>query len=178
MFRRISVLMLAALAMGCGSKTSGDNGGNALDATGLDPTSSNVTYAKDWTDLQIDANFAHTSMDNAGHFTSSRNACGKRADGVISLADWNQIAGALNTAVSKPPLASEQCVDITQDFNTFKMDGTAAVTLANGTKRQILEVKGSQTIGDPQAATALVTLVNQIVVAADKQDCPNGWGSG
>jgi hypothetical protein len=191
-----------------------------MPTTGSTPAASTLVYADGWSDLTIIANQAKTEVSPGGHFSTSRNACGKEAYGAIDLAEWNAIAQGANAAVAAHPLAEETCFPLPDSVT--KMDGTAELTLfqhngatpaaapttgapngtapasvlalseassampsptpsATPTKITIFTIRGSDactTIADPAVARALLSAIDTLVVNADKEGCPNGWGSG
>jgi hypothetical protein len=179
----LGALALFSMIIGCGSP---ENKNNALhkqndtppDAEELSPTSSNVVYADHWSDITITANYAKTVVDVGAHFITSRNACGKDAYGAIELELWNTISKNANLATSTPPRQEDLCIDPPTD--TYKyMDGTVEIKI-DDKKETLYEFKGGQIcsrIQDPEINKKLIDSINQIIQLADKEDCPNGWGS-
>jgi len=160
----------------------------------LSPTSPKVVYALGWASIEINANYAKTIVSIGSHFTTNRNACGKDAYGAIELDTWNSLAKNANLALQQPPREDTYCVDPPTD--TYKyMDGTVEIKTISqdsgssgndvnnehGLKsRALFEVKDGQicsTIADKAVSDALLAAINKIIVIADKEDCPNGWGS-
>lgn len=138
-----------------------------------DPT---ISYAEGWNSLLITANFAKTSADTAGHYSTSRNACGKDADGAMDIAAWNRFAKAMNAALAARALTEPRCSALQA---VSKFDGTAEAQLPNG-KRLLLEVRGMDlcsTVDDAELTRELFEAVSSVVDLADKEECPNGWGS-
>jgi hypothetical protein len=139
--------------------------------------SSTAIYAEGWNTVVIVANYAKTKVDRIGHWMTSRNACGKEADGALDLAFWNQLAHAINKGIALEPMSAPRCTPL--PANT-KMDGTADVFMDHGV-RTLVEVKDSEictTIKDEKTANDLIEAISHIVEIADKEDCPGGWGSG
>lgn len=139
-----------------------------------------------WTQLIMFANSAKTTIDTMAHFNTNRNACGKDAYGVIRPSDlWNKLIKYTNLAIKNPPRTEEYCTSTHQELDSngyYKkyMDGSVQAVVDGGTKRTLFEQKGSDictTIDDPLVSNTLFTILNQIVLIADKEDCPNGWGS-
>jgi hypothetical protein len=155
-----------------------------------------LIYAKGWTQVTINANYAKTLIDNTGHFSTDRNACGEAANGVIDLDQWNTLAGAINGALaalqvpttSTAPGASSHASngssastssDTPQDCPTqpdgAKMDGTMDVVLDDGTQKSIFENLGPgqvcSSIVDNQLTQNLYNAINLVVVQADQTDC-------
>lgn len=160
---------------GSGSDNNNNNGNND---NGLPATSPNVTYATGWSTVTINANYAKTTVNSTAHFSTTRNACGKDAYNVIALDEWNNFSKNVNLAIQQPSLQEEYCVPAPTD--TYKyMDGTTKILTDHG-ERILYEVRDYQicsTIQDHQISDALLSVVNQIILDADKTDCPNGWGS-
>jgi hypothetical protein len=149
-----------------------------------DPEPVPIAIAKGWTDVTIIANSAKTRIGTGAHFTTSRNACGHEAYGGIKLEDWNKMTNSLNIAIQKEPLHEDYCVSIPDPTPEGRMppymDGTVDVKTSEGTLRNIFQLKGDQICGnipDARASDDLLSAVTQIIAAADKEDCPNGWGS-
>lgn len=173
---RFLFFFLGALAVfpGCQS------GSNLTDA-GSTPVAQNspapsAVIADGWTSLQIQANYAKTTVDSFAHWVTNRNACGKDADGALELDLWNRLVTAVNHAVAHPSLAEARCQ--ANDAQS-KMDGTAEVTLTEG-KRILIETRDSSEIctyvNDEAQSKQLIDAINEIVLIADKEDCPFGWG--
>ena len=143
----------------------------------LTPVSKNIIYAIGWSDLLINANYAKTTVTVAAHFSTTRNACGKEAYGPIEMDAWNDLATHMNAAIKAGPSRNEYCVAAPLDGKY--MDGTVEVKV-NGATRTLYEFKDWQicsTIEDHKTSDALLALLNQLIILADKEDCPNGWGS-
>ena len=133
-----------------------------------------------WQKTSTIANWAKTSVDNTGHFVTSRNACGRPADGALALEKWNSLVMAVNTALTLTPLSESKCVDIPRQS---KMDGLAEAQVGDRDtdKRQLIDARGYQLcskIPDPQLVISIFKGMSAVVEAADKEECPNGWGSG
>jgi hypothetical protein len=141
------------------------------------PPSTTAIYAEGWNSMVITANYAKTKVDRIGHWTTTRNACGKDADGALELNFWNQLANAINKGIAVEPMSQSRCIPM--PANT-KMDGVADVFLEQGV-RTLLEVRGDEictTIKDEKVAADLIEVISHVVDTADKEDCPGGWGSG
>ncbi len=148
----------------------------------LTPYSPAVVYADGWRDAVIMANFAKTTVDVGAHFATSRNACGKDAFGAIDLATWNQFSKSLNSALKMPARTEDQYYCVSPPMDTSKwLDGTLEVNLPPPQKSRILyELRDGQicsSIQDKAVSDVLLEVVQKIIVAADREDCPNGWGS-
>lgn len=168
-----TLLFATAFCVACGS------GGQ--DAASADPQGGSLTQPAGWYKIALQANSAKTLMDNAGHFTTDRNACGRSAAGALSLDTWNRLAQSVNRAAAelvKPSALREPgCVTIE---NPGKMDGTAELFL-DGSKKILLQMRGYDactSIPDPALAREVYKAIELLVLAADKEDCPYGWGSG
>lgn len=149
-------------------------------ASGTTPIAPGAEVAVGWQKISTIANWARTSLDTTGHFMTGRNACGRPADGVLSLDKWNQLVTAVNTALTLQPLAENKCVDMPRQS---KMDGLAEVQIGarETDKRALIDARGYQlcsTIPDPQLVMNIFEGMTAVVEAADKEECPNGWGSG
>ncbi|MEO5969492.1 MAG: hypothetical protein ABIQ95_06160 [Bdellovibrionia bacterium] len=187
---RIFAILTLILITGCSSKPDDRQSNTAnipappTEPTHLDPEPVPVAQAIGWTEVLIVANSAKTRVGTGAHFTTSRNACGKEAYGGIGLEAWNKLANALNKAIEKEPLREEYCVSTPDPTPEGKMppymDGTVEVKTATGTVRNIFQLRGDQicgTIPDARASDDLLSAVSKIIAEADKEDCPNGWGS-
>ncbi|OFZ53793.1 MAG: hypothetical protein A2428_02655 [Bdellovibrionales bacterium RIFOXYC1_FULL_54_43] len=180
----LPILISFAILPACDSAPL-ETGSEAPTATDLDtgeePATVPMAFANGWTEITMIANYAKTVMDSVGHFTTSRNACGKEDAGAIDLGLWNSLAAASNQAVVVEllPSSGEYCLPHPEGL-VKRMDGTAEVTLANGSKRTLFETRGYEactTISDRQVATELLNSLNKMVSVADLEGCPNGWGS-
>jgi len=171
-FRWAATASLLLVMTGCGGGA--DNAEELL----LDPVSPNITYADQWLEITMMANSAKTTISTVAHFSTTRNKCGKDAYGAINdLAFWNEFTKNMNIAVKAPPIADEYCVDSPSQWP--RMDGTVDAKTEAG-KRSLFWVKGGQvcsTIRDPGTAAKLLAAYHKIVLLADAEDCPNGWGS-
>ncbi len=144
----------------------------------LTPISPNVVYSTGWGEMTVNANYAKTTITLGAHFATNRNACGKDAYGSIDLELWNALAKNTNLAIQGGTRTEMNCVDPPTETYKF-MDGTVEVKLAQGT-RTLYELKNGQicsSIQDKVVSDALLRAINQLIVVADKEDCPNGWGS-
>lgn len=144
------------------------------------------SVAEGWSQLTMVANYAKTTLDTMAHFNTSRNACGKDAYGAVQSSElWNKMVQNINAAVQSPPRSEAYCAPANQELDAngyYKktMDGTVEAKLADGSKRQLFEQRGSDictTIQDPTLSATLLRNLNELVLLADKEDCPNGWGS-
>jgi hypothetical protein len=125
------------------------------------------------------ANQAKTDVDSSAHFDTSRNACGREADGALAAQLWNQLANDVNLILLVPPLPDRtpNCMDI-PDGN--RMDGTVDV-YNDKVKREVFFYRAGDsqvcsTIQNTQLAMDMLNALTQLVTLADKEDCPNGWG--
>jgi hypothetical protein len=153
--------------------------GDGTQPTDGEPTHSDqVVYAEGWSEALIQANYAKTVIDTTGHFSTTRNACGKDAFGVLSVEDWNLFAKSLNE-ISKEGLSSnEYCVPAPEDVSRF-MDGEVELKLDQG-KKTLYQYKSYEicsNIQNHQVSDQLLQVINKIIAHADQEDCPNGWGS-
>lgn len=150
-----------------------------IQETGLPAVSPDVVYAKDWSELVIQANFAKTTLTPGAHFLTTRNACGREVYGTVDLETWNGVAKYSNLAIQDPPSQTDYCVKAPMDSNEKYMDGIVEIQLAHE-KRTLLELKNDEicsTIADHKVADELLKYINKVIMAADKEECPNGWGS-
>ncbi len=175
-----NALLLAALLLsGC---ESANNPGQPGQAPHEAPVADDLVYPEGWTQVLIQANSANTTLDNAGHFYTSRNACGAEAAGVYAVVDWNPYIRLINQVVATPALAQPLCGDY--EWNTLKFayngnGSTAVINTAQG-PRTLYEIRNYQlctTVSDVKLDKALFQQIEGSVNRADKEDCPNGWGS-
>lgn len=163
---------------GCNSESSQSVNPNQEQDGGLSPTSPELVYSSGWTEMVIRANSAKTTVDPGAHFATNRNACGKDAYGAIDLEDWNALAKYTNLAIEGESRPEDHCVDPPAEANKY-MDGTVEVKTPSGIK-VLFEVKDWQIctrIKDAQVSDTLLKTIEKIILQADKEDCPNGWGS-
>ena len=144
------------------------------------PSAVGAENAVGWQKISTIANWAKTSVDTTGHFITSRNACGRPADGALALEKWNSLVTSVNTALTLTPLSENKCVDMPRQS---KMDGLAEVQTGDreSDKRPLIDARGYQLcskIPDPQLVINIFEGMSAVVEAADKEECPNGWGSG
>lgn len=182
MTRTKMVFLLMLLCVGCGKQNSNPSlsGPSQVIETGEDltPYSEKDVYAQGWEGVVIDAYWAKTTVTPSAHFITNRNACGKDAYGAIDLETWNHFAANLNQIIAMNPSETETCVDPPTEAVKF-MNGTVEVNLENKRKKILFEFKDWQIchkIKDLKVATETLNLVNQLIITADKEDCPNGWG--
>lgn len=177
---RKSSLLAAGFALsialvGCGSDPAQEPGETPA-------PSSEMLWADGWTKLEIFANYARTSLDNAAHFNTDRNACYLPAFGAMKLDEWNAVTGDLNAFVQSTRLTEPKCTDLTPEQsrnNGFKFDGTADLVLTDGSKVMLFEYRNWSVcshIADPKLHARLLDRVNSVVMAADKEDCPRPRG--
>lgn len=136
-----------------------------------------ATLANGWTEVRMIANFADTRVNITGHFNTTRNACGKEEDGALDISLWNTLATDINAAIALTPLTDdgEYCVDAP---TTKGMDGSADLMLPGGVKRALFDNRGAQicsTIPDHHLSDEILAQLNQIVIIADQEACPNGY---
>lgn len=167
---------------GCQSElNSSDSNPDALnDPASNSPPPASAALADGWTQVLIQANYAKTKVDAFAHWNTNRNACGKDADGALELEVWNRLVTAVNHAVTHPLLAEPRCQPKDQNSeNASKMDGTAQVTHTQG-KFTLIEVRDTGEIcsfvKDEAYSKQLIQAITDIVLIADKEDCPFGWG--
>jgi hypothetical protein len=184
-----TLIAIAPWALGCSaqpdpSHSSSPNSatpGLPNDSNDLNPFSPNNVYPKGWNKVIITANSAKTTVSSAAHFTTTRNACGRDAYGAIDSESWNNLSKSLNVAVTTTllPEETQPCVD-TPDYYPY-MDGTVEVELNQANeKKTIYALKNGQictSIPDPETSKVLLEAIHNIIKTADKEECPNGWGS-
>lgn len=150
----------------------------------LTPYSNEVTYARKWSEIILHANFAKTIITLGAHLSTSRNACGRDAYGAIPLEEWNTLAQAANSAVDSP-LGPETCFEEAQelDQNGYikkHVDGSVQIKLENQQTLDLFYAQEGQIcthLKDRTLAQHLLHQLDQEVIRADREDCPNGWGS-
>jgi hypothetical protein len=150
----------------------------------LMPYSSQVVYAKNWSEIIIHANFAKTTITIGAHFSTTRNACGRDAYGAIPLQAWNKLAQSINQAVSTP-LGEEYCMPEAQELDSqgyYKkhVDGSVEIKLDDKKTLVLFLVRDGQIcthLKDHALAETLHQGLNNQVAQADREECPNGWGS-
>jgi hypothetical protein len=188
-------LILLLFSTGCGTQSKapmniqskGNNSTNQHsevppadpDSEGLPQTSDAVVDPSGWSEVIIDANSARTKLDFLGHFKTSRNACGKEAYGVMELEDWNALATQSNLAIQSGLSQSESCIDV-QDYTSKFMDGLVTYKLTSGETKTLFTYRDSQicsNLQDKEISAKLLQLIEKLILLADKQECPNGWGS-
>lgn len=175
-FRIASLIIVFFLASGC-SSNSGQSTADAITTPSSEASPIPAAIIADgWSQLLIQANWAKIRVDSFAHWTTSRNACGKDADGALNLPLWNRLVSALNHASVTAPLSEPRCHS---HDSQSKMDGTAELTLNQG-KRVLLEARDSgeicTTIRDEAESKKLLEAVQEIILIADQEDCPLGWG--
>jgi len=150
------------------------------DGSDLTPLSPNVIYAIEWNEVDITANSAITQVGIGAHFSTSRNACGREAYGPLKLEVWNNFATQLNAALKAGPRIVDFCVAIPDDDIYFQRTGlTVDVKTDHGVK-PLYELRDGQICSKIKSATisnALLKAIRDVIIAADKEECPNGWGS-
>lgn len=138
-----------------------------------------IVFATGWAAMVITANLAKTEVGVGAHFTTTRNACGKDAYGALSLEDWNNFATQANIAVQGLSQDPDYCVPLPEDDYLTRGGLSVDIKLPHET-RTLYEVRGDQicsSIQNHQASDALLKAISNVISAADKEDCPNGWGS-
>jgi hypothetical protein len=178
--KKILTFGLICFAFGCANKSptnTQETNSPALNSPPLNqantptlPPQPQTLFAEGWQNLIINANSAKTDVDAIAHFKTSRNACGRGADGVLELPEWNSVAQHLNSAVSLGPSQNPYCVPIPDTFPY--MDNSVEVVL-NREKRTLYEVRDGQicsTISDHNVSDALLGDIQKIILFADKQD--------
>ena len=147
-----------------------------------------IIMPEGWTEVTITANSARTRISTGAHFTTTRNACGHEAYGGIEFEEWNKFAKSLNAAVQKESYRNEYCVALPdptpEGMMPPYMDGTVDVKTTEGLTRTIYVLRRDQTgdqicstIKDAKTSDKMLSAIHKIIAAADKEDCPNGWGS-
>jgi hypothetical protein len=154
------------------------------DHSNLPPPPPEAVLATGWVEIVINANSARTTVTNVAHFSTTRNACGKDAYGVINLDVWNSLTKSLNDVSKVDPNApsalasgTNYCVPIPETYPY--MNDTVEVKSEQG-KKLLYENKDGQicsAVADPQVSNALLADIQKIILLADKEECPNGWGS-
>ncbi len=151
-----------------------------------EPTDPPDTAAEGWSQVILLANYAKTTLGTMAHFNTSRNACGKDAYGAIQSSEfWNEMVQNINDSIISPLRTEALCFPNPQELDAngyYKksMDGTVEIKLADGSKHPIYETRGTDVctfIQDLAIAKSLLNHLNRLVILADKEDCPNGWGS-
>lgn len=139
-----------------------------------------VVYAEGWREFTLVANSAKTQVTIAGHFTTSRNACGYPVWGPIELTLWNKFAKAANQAVKTEflPAGNEYCIEFP---SRFKMDGTVEIKLEDEKKVRLYEMRNWEicsTLSQHALSDELLGYLNDLLILADKEECSRGFGSG
>ena len=148
--------------------------------TELLPNSPAVVYASEWSEISFISNFAKTSVGVGAHFTTSRNACGKDAYGAISLQAWNALATQANYLALNPPNGPDYCVPIPDNNIYLGRAGLSAEIKTDRGKFVLYENMGNEIcskIQDHLVSDHLLQAMSQVIEAADKEDCANGWGN-
>lgn len=173
---RFFLFFLGTLAVFSGCQSGSNTTDDVNTPTAQNSPAPTAVIADGWTSINIQANYAKTTVDSFAHWVTNRNACGKDADGALELELWNRLVTAVNHAVTHPSLADARCQ--ANDAQS-KMDGTAEVTLTQG-KRILIEARDSSEIctylNDETQSKQLIDAINEIILIADKEDCPFGWG--
>ena len=131
-----------------------------------------------WTNLTIQANGATSKLDSSGHYSTDKNMCQLKGDGVLELKTWNLIAPFFNEATQKP-LATSLCV-VSDSESRFYNPGKAILNLENKKSIPLLELKENQICFGieipPEKQKILISLIEDIIQIADRADahtCPN-----
>ncbi len=148
-------------------------------AAGPPAPTTQLIFADGWTRIELFANYAHTNLDAGAHFDTDRNKCGFDASGALDIKTWNPIATDVNAFLHSTRLSDEKCRDLpdAQDPN-FKFDGTADIILPDGNKIMLFEYRNwavCSLIQDDALHARLLTAINDLVLAADKEDANCGW---
>ncbi len=146
-----------------------------------------LALSSGWSEVTIKANSAKTRISSGAHLSTTRNACGHPAYGGLDLDNWNKMANSLNTVLQKEPQRNEYCVSIPESWPYLvdSSNDSVDVKMAEGTTRTILRLREDREEGvqicstaqDKKASDDLLLAVTKIIHLADKEDCPNGWGS-
>lgn len=134
-----------------------------------------TAYASGWSEVVIISRYAKTTIDVAGHFLVSRNACFKEESGAMLLASWNIFANSINEAIKLEPYREEICFDTPEA--PFGLDGNVEIKFNSQNKRMLYEVRGQKTcttIKDPNLYLPLLNTINETLRKAMLEGCPNG----
>lgn len=193
----ISPGLLGSL-LGCLAMSLGTGCATRVETTQLTPTvpaeapahpdpGPTLALSSGWSEVTIKANSAKTRISSGAHLATTRNACGHPAYGGLDLDSWNKIANSLNTILQKEPLRNEYCVSIPDSWPYLvdSSNDSVEVKMAEGTTRTILRLREDREEGvqicstaqDKKASDELLSATTKIIQIADKEDCPNGWGS-
>ena len=172
------------------SGTPGENGGTPPVQDILPQESPNFVYAKGWEGITLNANKSITVIKTVGHLTTTKNICERKGEAFFKLDEWNALSTLVNKIVvteprsapsplpSATPVSAERCVPSSENSKFWNL-GIAEVTLANGTKRKLLEYKNAEicsTIADPATADQFLAMIEKALIkadCADAQECPN-----
>lgn len=175
--KKILAFSLICFAIGCANKSSSNSQeasspsrNSPTDNTPVTPPQVQTVFADGWQNLVITANSAKTNLDSVAHFKTDRNACGRGADGVLELPEWNSVSQNLNVVVKQRPAQDPYCVNIPDAWPY--MDNSVEVVL-DREKRTLYEVRDGQicsTISDHSVSDALLADIHKIIRFADKQD--------
>ncbi|NBU21076.1 hypothetical protein EBS43_06655, partial [bacterium] len=111
-------------------------------------------------------------------------ACGRDAYGAIPLQAWNKLAQSINQAVSTL-LGEEYCMPEAQELDSqgyYKkhVDSSVEIKLDDKKTLVLFLVRDGQIcthLKDHALAETLHQGLNNQVAQADREECPNGWGS-
>jgi len=191
-FLLLTSIALAMIFSSCGGASDSSPVNPPIDQSGpqatpeeeLHPLSKKVIYAYGWESATIRANSARTKVTIAAHFETDRNACGKDAYGPLDLQTWNDFAQSMNQAIvslfTQPQTApTEYCTPSPQDYSEKFIDESLSVKTIQGDLFLFENKEGElcTRIADKAIADQLTKATIKIIVAADREDCPNGWGS-
>ncbi|MGZ3697100.1 MAG: hypothetical protein ACXWPM_03205 [Bdellovibrionota bacterium] len=175
-----AALMLGMIFVsGCGSKADGPDAPQTRQ-DGLPASSNDVEYADGWDSLVINANLAKTVIDGHAHWSSNHNCAQRPVFGAYAPATWNKIAKNMNSAVKGGVAPTPYCVEAPNTTRSL-YGGTADVMIygttagSPTTKRTIFEYKDGKvcsTIVDHAVADDLYSVINDLILMADKEDCP------
>ncbi len=185
MIRYTLFILIAFIFIGCGKRASFEVQSPLPppppeDTVNLTPLSPSITYASGWSMMTITANYAKTVVDVGAHFNTSRNACGKDAYGAIGLEAWNKISLNTNTAIKDGLTLTDYCVPLPEDNIYLARIGINVEVKLERRTETLYEIKDGQicsSIRNHQVSDELLNALTQVIIDADKEDCPNGWGS-
>jgi hypothetical protein len=166
-------LLLSALTA-CGGPAPNDTRPQDDNGTGEQPGESMVV-ASGWNELKSKSWGTTVTISKMGHFDSSWTPCLKSASGALENRDWQVIATHVNAILLTPPLSDDKkyCIPFTPEKWGF--DDNLEVLQANG-KRTLLDYRGGEvctTIASRQQAQELLGAINNVMIQAAHEDCPN-----
>lgn len=178
--RALFLLLFPSLLTGLAILSACDSPPSAAPPTNAPAApASQLIFADGWTRVELFANSAHTNLDAGAHFDTDRNKCGFDASGALDLKTWNPIATDVNAFLHSTRLNDEKCRDLPgQPDPKFKFDGTADLVTQDGNKVILFEYRNwsvCSLIQDDALYQRLLTAINDLVLAADKEDATCGW---